>query len=63
VAAFDHTLSAPKSVSLLYAFGDSRVREQVREAHFEAVREAVEYMEEHCAQARKVTQWRDDTGK
>ena len=36
VAAFDHTLSAPKSVSLLYAFGDSTVRQQVREAHLEA---------------------------
>ncbi|MEX0698343.1 MAG: MobF family relaxase [Acidimicrobiia bacterium] len=63
VAAFDHTLSAPKSVSLLYAFGDGQVRQQVREAHLEAVREAVEYMETHCAQARKVTQWRDETGK
>jgi conjugative relaxase-like TrwC/TraI family protein len=63
VAAFDHTLSAPKSVSLLYAFGDSQVREQVREAHLAAVRESVEYMEEHCAQARRVTQWRDETGK
>jgi conjugative relaxase-like TrwC/TraI family protein len=63
VAAFDHTLSAPKSVSLLYAFGDSRVREQVREAHLAAVRDAVEYIEGHCAQARRVTQRRDDTGK
>jgi conjugative relaxase-like TrwC/TraI family protein len=63
VAAFDHTLSAPKSVSLLYAFGDSQVREQVREAHLEAVGQAVEYMEENCAQARKVTQRRDDTGR
>jgi len=63
VAAFDHTLSAPKSVSLLYAFGDSQVREQVREAHLEAVGQAVGYMEENCAQARKVTQSRDDTGK
>jgi conjugative relaxase-like TrwC/TraI family protein len=62
VAAFDHTLSAPKSVSLLYAFGDSEVREQVREAHLEAVREAVEYMETHCAQARVGTRWRDDRG-
>jgi conjugative relaxase-like TrwC/TraI family protein len=62
VAAFDHALSAPKSVSLLYAFGDSQVRQQVREAHLEAVREAVEYMETHCAQARVGTRWRDDEG-
>ncbi|HJQ92020.1 MAG TPA: MobF family relaxase [Acidimicrobiia bacterium] len=63
VAAFDHTLSAPKSVSLLYAFGDRQTRQQVREAHLEAVREAVEYMEEHCAQARKVTSRPDENGK
>jgi conjugative relaxase-like TrwC/TraI family protein len=63
VAAFDHTLSAPKSVSLVYAFGDQTVRQQVREAHLEAVDQAVEYMEEHCAQARKVTSRRDESGK
>ncbi|MFP4554484.1 MAG: MobF family relaxase, partial [Actinomycetota bacterium] len=63
VAAFDHTLSAPKSVSLLYAFGDSQIREQVRHAHLEAVGQAVEYMEEHCAQARKVTSRRDENCK
>ncbi|CAN5865239.1 hypothetical protein BH23ACT4_BH23ACT4_10740 [soil metagenome] len=57
-----HTLSAPKSVSLLYAFGDSRTRQQVREAHLEAVRETVEYMEARCAQARVGTRWRDEAG-
>jgi conjugative relaxase-like TrwC/TraI family protein len=62
VAAFDHTLSAPKSVSLLYAFGDSQVRQHVREAHLEAVREAVEYVEDRCAQARVGTRWRDEDG-
>ncbi len=62
VAAFDHTLSAPKSVSLLYSFGDRQVRQQVREAHLEAVREAVEYMETRCAQARVGTRWRDAEG-
>jgi conjugative relaxase-like TrwC/TraI family protein len=62
VAAFDHTLSAPKSVSLLYAFGDGPVRAEVRAAHLEAVREAVNYMEAHCAEARVGTRWRDDDG-
>lgn len=62
VAAFDHTLSAPKSVSLLYAFGDGQVRDEVRAAHLEAVREAVDYMETHCAQARVGTRWQDDDG-
>ena len=40
VAAFDHTFSAPKSVSLLYAFGDDRVRREVTAAHRRAVAEA-----------------------
>jgi conjugative relaxase-like TrwC/TraI family protein len=61
VAAFDHTLSAPKSVSLLYAFGDSHTRQQVREAHLEAVRQTVGYMEDRCAQARVGTRWRDES--
>src|SRR3990170_4875734 len=52
VVAFDHTFSAPKSVSLLYAFGDDRVRAAVREAHQVAVSEAVGFTEARCAQAR-----------
>jgi conjugative relaxase-like TrwC/TraI family protein len=49
-------------VSLLYAFGDGPVRAEVRAAHLEAVREAVNYMEAHCAEARVGTRWRDDDG-
>jgi len=63
VAAFDHTLSAPKSVSLLYAFGGHEVRQAVREAHLNAVAEAVEFMEARCAQARVGSRYRDEDGR
>jgi conjugative relaxase-like TrwC/TraI family protein len=63
VAAFDHTFSAPKSVSLLFAFGDEEVRIQARAAHLEAVRQAVAYMEANCSQARVGTRWRDEAGR
>ncbi|MGH2547722.1 MAG: MobF family relaxase, partial [Actinomycetota bacterium] len=62
VAAFDHTFSAPKSVSLLYAFGDERVRAEVTAAHQRAVAEGLSYMEEHCSQSRLATKHKDETG-
>lgn len=62
VAAFDHTFSAPKSVSLLYAFGDNRVRAEVTAAHQRAVSEALSYMEERCSQSRLGVRYRDAVG-
>ncbi|MFV1970348.1 MAG: MobF family relaxase [Acidimicrobiia bacterium] len=62
VAAFDHTFSAPKSVSLLYAFGDGDVRRDVVTAHQRAVAEAVRYMEERASQSRLATKHKDVTG-
>ncbi|HLF43073.1 MAG TPA: MobF family relaxase [Acidimicrobiia bacterium] len=63
VAAFDHTFSAPKSVSLLYAFGDERVRVEVTAAHQAAVADAMSYMEEHCSHSRLATKHRDAEGR
>lgn len=63
VAGFDHTFSAPKSVSLVYAFGDDQIRETVREAHLNAVLEAVGFMESRCSQARVGSRWRDEEGR
>jgi conjugative relaxase-like TrwC/TraI family protein len=63
VAAFDHTFSAPKSVSLLYAFGDDRIRSELTTAHQRAVAEALRYMEEHASQSRKATKLKDETGR
>jgi conjugative relaxase-like TrwC/TraI family protein len=63
VAAFDHTFSAPKSVSLLYAFGDDRIRSAVTAAHQRAVAEGVAYMEERCSQSRVGSRYRDRSGQ
>lgn len=52
VAAFDHTFSTPKSVSLLYAYGNHEIRAAVVAAHRTAVSDAVGYMEERCSQSR-----------
>lgn len=60
VAAFDLTLSAPKSVSLLYAFGKEEVRMQVLDAHREA--EAISYMEQQASQTRRVERRRGEDG-
>ena len=62
IAAFDHTFSAPKSVSLLYAFGDDHVRSEVTTAHQRAVGEALNYMEERSSQSRQGVRSRDAEG-
>ncbi len=55
----DATFKAPKSVSLLWAFGcdvqlgETTLDEVVREAHDEAVREALRHYEEQAAFARR----------
>ena len=50
--AFDMTFSAPKSVSLLWAFANEPVAEVVAEAHREAVAVALGFLEERAAVAR-----------
>jgi len=63
VAAFDHTFSAPKSVSLLYAYGSDEIRDAVVAAHRQAVSEAFGYMEERCAVSRVSHRYTDSTGE
>ena len=53
VAGFDLTFSAPKSVSLLYAFGDDQQRNAVRRAHDQAVTSVLEHLEDQAAQVRR----------
>jgi len=53
VAGYDLTLSAPKSVSVLFGLGDREVREVVRRAHDKAVREAVGHVERTAAAVRR----------
>lgn len=49
----DLTLSAPKSISLLWALGDPKVSTVVREAHDEAVDAAMSYMGAHACVVRR----------
>lgn len=44
---WDTTFSAPKSVSILWAFSDERTRAMIEKAHAESVREAFRYLEEN----------------
>jgi conjugative relaxase-like TrwC/TraI family protein len=52
VPAFDVVLRPTKSVSLLYALGNARTAAQVLDAHQEATREALGYLEEHVGTRR-----------
>ena len=56
VRAFDLTFSAPKSVSLLWAFGSEPVAGQVAAAHREAVEAALGFLEDGAAVARVQSQ-------
>lgn len=53
VAGFDLTLSAPKSVSLLWALGGEEVAAQVMAAHDVAVEAAVAYFEDEACVVRR----------
>ena len=52
-AAYDVTLRPPKSVSVLWALGDERIRAEVRSAHTAAVDSTVSYLESHAIRARE----------
>lgn len=56
VKAIDLTLSAPKSVSLLWAFGGDQVAADVSISLVEAATTAVDFMERHAAVARQQRQ-------
>ena len=50
---FDVTLSAPKSVSLLYAFGGPEVQAEVVAAHEAALSQTIGYLEENATMTRR----------
>jgi conjugative relaxase-like TrwC/TraI family protein len=52
VAGFDVTVSPVKSVSLLWAFGDDRVKHEVMAAHHDGVRAALAHLRSHGAFTR-----------
>jgi conjugative relaxase-like TrwC/TraI family protein len=53
VPGFDLTFSAPKSVSLLFGIGEDHVRRAIRDAHDQAVREALAYVERQAGVTRR----------
>ncbi len=53
VSGFDLCWKAPKSVSLLFAFGSPEISRVVREAHDHAVAESLRYMESQAARTLK----------
>jgi len=55
VNAFDATFSAPKSASVLWAFGSPEVASTVSRAHVEAVTEALAFLEDKAAVSRQQT--------
>ncbi|MBW3619787.1 MAG: relaxase domain-containing protein, partial [Actinobacteria bacterium] len=56
---FDLTFRAPKSVSLVWAFGDPEVAAQVVAAHDAAVEAAIGYVEREAARTRRGAQGRE----
>ena len=52
VAGFDVTVSPVKSVSLLWAFGDDQVKQQVMAAHHDGIRATLEHLRAHGAFTR-----------
>ncbi len=50
---WDFCFRAPKSVSLLYGFGDARTRHEVVAGHDAAVRAALDYAERHLTRTRR----------
>jgi conjugative relaxase-like TrwC/TraI family protein len=55
VTGFDLTFSAPKSVSVLWALGDSAVAGEAVAAHRAAVRAGLAYLDAHAALSRRGT--------
>lgn len=53
VPAFDVTLSAPRSVSLVWALGDEEMRSAVEAAHRDAVRDTLALLEREVSYARR----------
>lgn len=53
VSGFDLVFSAPKSVSILHALGDERVRRAINEAHTDAWQQALAYLEDEACVTRR----------
>ncbi|HSH85393.1 MAG TPA: MobF family relaxase, partial [Guyparkeria sp.] len=62
-AGYDATLSAPKSVSVVWGLGDESTRAAIEEAHQNAVRAALDQMQEHALTTRRGSgSWKHERG-
>ncbi|WP_233080043.1 MobF family relaxase [Rheinheimera soli] len=52
-SGFDLTFNAPKSVSLLWAVADEKLRHDIQAAQYYAVRQAISFIEEYAAFTRR----------
>jgi len=62
VTGFDLTFSAPKSVSALWALGDSVTAAEAMAAHRAAVRAGLAYLDAHAALSRRGTDGTEQVG-
>ena len=62
VTGFDLTFSAPKSVSALWALGDSAMAAEAMAAHRAAVRAGLAYLDTHAALSRRGTDGVEQVG-
>ncbi len=62
VTGFDLTFSAPKSVSALWALGDSATAAEAMAAHRAAVRAGLAYLDTHAALSRRGTDGVEQVG-
>ena len=62
VTGFDLTFSAPKSVSALWALGDSATAAEAMAAHRAAVRAGLAYLDTHAALSRRGTDGTEQVG-
>ena len=62
VTGFDLTFSAPKSVSALWAMGDSVTAAEAMAAHCAAVRAGLAYLDAHAALSRRGTDGTEQVG-
>jgi len=55
-AGWDLTFGAPKSVSILWAAADDKLRDGIQKAQLNAVKDSISLIEEHAAYARRGSQ-------
>lgn len=53
IAGYDFTFSAPKSVSVIWSSASPELRSKIEEAHKQAIKDAMEYTQDHIMTTRR----------